>query len=88
MVYNILSNIQWTYFTPLHTPLIYFEQRPGFGNDSKFETYNFNMIVNIDLNQTDYYITESFVSASPLDPELEEETAYLEWNDDAYGVLS
>ena len=60
----------------------YFEETPGFGGGDG-PTYNFNMILNIDLAQDDYYITESEVILSKEEDRIGDE-AYLPWNDEAY----
>lgn len=59
-----------------------FEETPSFGPQEDGPTFNFNMILNIDLTQVNYYITEAFVYDSITGEFIDR--ASLHWDDEAY----
>lgn len=61
----------------------FFIEESSFGGKDGEPLFTFDMILNIDLNYTNYYLTEGEVVASK-DEEIVGDDAYLQWDDENY----
>ena len=59
-----------------------FEENPSFGGKDEEPSFNFNMILNLDFDKTDYFLTEATTYDSITGDFVKKD--YLQWADESY----